>query len=123
MGLKKPVKKGIELPTLTKPATADEIFYNYEAIDQDGEIITGAIPVVNSSTSAATPSVSGSNLLLKSAAQDNGLHIAEGGNVGLITALSNLGDATAADVLSGKTFSSSANKFVLQWSKLMCKAH
>ena len=108
MGLKKPVAKGIELPALTKPASGKEIFYGYEAIDQNGGKLTGETPVVASSTSAGTPSVSGTNLLLKSAAQDNGLHIAEGGTVGLITALTNLGNATAADVASGKTFTSSA---------------
>ena len=105
MGLKKP---SIKLPKLTKPATAKELFYGYEAIDQKGDLLTGSTPVVSSSTSAGTPSVSGTNLLLKSAALSTGLHISDGGNVGLITALTNLGNAAAADVISGKTFTSSA---------------
>ena len=105
MGLKKPSK---QLPTLTNPAVADEIFYKKEAIDQNGEVMTGTVINVNSSTGLGTPSVSGSNLVLNSAAMDNGLHINKGGNVGLLTALSNLGDATAADVASGKTFTSAA---------------
>lgn len=105
MGLKKPSTK---LPTLSNPAVADEIFYNKEAIDQNGEVMTGTVVNVNSSTSLGTPSVSGTNLLLNSGTQENGLHINKGGNFGLLTALSNLGDASAANVLSGKTFTSSA---------------
>lgn len=109
MGLKKPSK---QLPTLSNPAIADEIFYNKEAINQDGEVMTGTVINVNSSTSIGTPSVSGSNLLLTSAAQTDGLHINKGGSVGLITTLSNLGDATTADVASGKTFTSEAGLMV-----------
>ena len=105
MGLKKPSTK---LPTLTNPAVADEIFYKKEAINQNGEVMTGNVINVNSSTSLGTPSVSGSNLVLNSAALSNGLHINKNGKVGLTTALSNLGNAAAADVASGKTFTSAA---------------
>ena len=107
MGLKKP-SAGVSLPVLTNPAVADEIFYNKEAINQNGEVMTGTVINVNSSTSMGTPSVSGSNLVLNSGTQENGLHINKGGSVGLITALSNLGDAAAGDVASGKTFTSAA---------------
>ena len=107
MGLKKP-SAGVSLPVLTNPAVADEIFYNKEAINQNGEVMTGTVINVNSSTGLGTASVSGSNLVLNSGTQENGLHINKGGNFGLITALSNLGNATAADVANGKTFTSSA---------------
>lgn len=34
---------GVELPTLTNPASASEILTGYEAIDENGEIITGIL--------------------------------------------------------------------------------
>lgn len=39
-----PVVSGIQLPDLTTPAGAGQILSGYQAINEDGEIITGTIP-------------------------------------------------------------------------------
>ena len=36
---------GVNLPELTSPATAEEIFLNKQTIDEDGNIITGAFTI------------------------------------------------------------------------------
>ena len=41
MGLIKPRKGGVSLPTLSNPATAENILSGYEAIDSAGNLITG----------------------------------------------------------------------------------
>lgn len=41
MGLTKPAPKGIELPALSNPATADKILSGYEAVDGSGNKVTG----------------------------------------------------------------------------------
>ncbi|MCC8164510.1 MAG: hypothetical protein LIO86_15425 [Lachnospiraceae bacterium] len=46
---------GVSLPVLSNPATASEILEGYEAIDQDGNVITGtAQQTVNMETGTGT---------------------------------------------------------------------
>lgn len=90
MGLKKPSK---QLPTLTNPAVADEIFYNKEAIDQNGEILKGTVVCPTTSTAAGTPSLSGDNLVIDSGTQENGFHIAKGGHYGLMASVASVAAA------------------------------
>ena len=52
MGLTKPTPKGVELPELSNPATADKILSGYEAVDGTGNKLTGT------STAKVLPSLS-----------------------------------------------------------------
>lgn len=43
------ISTGVELPDLTYPAAAGEILYGKEAIDENGNVLTGTIPIKTSS--------------------------------------------------------------------------
>lgn len=54
------ISTGVELPDLTYPAAAGEILYGKEAIDENGNVLTGTIPIKTSSnltSSGATVTV------------------------------------------------------------------
>lgn len=84
-------KSAGNLPTLSNPATADIIPVGYEAIDSEGNLITGNGYSLGNATIADVPK----DITFTS---KNGLNLTGTGE--------NLGDATAADVLTGKTFTS-----------------
>ena len=85
--------------------TPEVVLKNYYGYSQ-GEKVEGGIIAPTSSTGLGTPFQSGDNIGLQSAAQENGFHIAKGGTYGLVANKSSFGDATAADVASGKKFTS-----------------
>ena len=64
MGLKKPVKDSISLPTLSNPAAAENIQSGYEAINVSGEKVTGShvCPEANVSTGELTVSSSSATI-------------------------------------------------------------
>lgn len=71
--------------------------------------VTGGVTVATSSPLASTASIGGANLVLASSSV---LRIYQNIPVRLSYAMSNFGDATAADVVAGKTFTSSAGRAV-----------
>lgn len=100
------------LASLTNPATDANIQTGYEAYDSQGNLLSGtysgppALP--NPSTyEGISPTVSGSDLRL-SYTFDSSATVQNGTVINLDSPLSNFGNATAADVASGKTFTSSS---------------
>lgn len=71
--------------------------------------VTGNVTVATSTPLASTASISGSNMVLASSSVSR---IYQSIPVRLSYALSNFGNATAADVAAGKTFTSSAGRAV-----------
>ena len=99
------------LASLTNPATNANIQTGYQAYDSQGNLLSGtysgspALP--NPSTyEDISPTVSGSDLRL-SYTFDSSATVQNGTVVNFDSPLSNFGNATAADVASGKTFTSS----------------
>lgn len=83
-----PILVGKQLPTLTAPGAASDLASGKQLIGQDGEIVTGNVPVVTELSMTGTPSVSGSNLVI--------------GRPSTMRAI------LPYDVVSGKTFTSTA---------------
>lgn len=99
------------LASLTNPATDANIQTGYQAYDSQGNLLSGtysgppALP--NPSTyEGINPTVSGSDLRL-SYTFDSSATVQNGTVINFDSPLSNFGNATAADVASGKTFTSS----------------
>lgn len=61
---------GVDLPTLTTPGTAANLLEGYELIGQDGQIVTGTMPVATQATPSIT--VSSDGMITASAAQTAG---------------------------------------------------
>lgn len=104
------IETGITLPTLTNPATVGDVASNKQFINQNGDLITGTVSEVSSGSldlGAASPSISGSNVILQKPIGSDRI-IRSSANVSVSSALSNFGNAEAADVVSGKTFTSSS---------------
>ncbi len=100
------------LASLTSPATDANIQTGYQAYDSQGNLLSGtysgppALP--NPSTyEGISPTVNGSDLRL-SYTFDSSATVQNGTVVNFDSPLSNFGNATAADVVSGKTFTSSS---------------
>lgn len=83
-------KASIELPELTNPATANQIFNGFQAIDKDGHLLEG-------SALSETTTVEAANLFNGKTAYDNN------GNIITGTALGTAITANAASILNGKT--------------------
>lgn len=103
--------EGVELPALTDPATAADIQSGKQAVSQDGVKLTGTLPLLDEYTSGGTPTVVGSGSLTRlqigcRARSDMILRYMT--PIAVNTLLTNLGDAAASEVLSGKTFTSTA---------------
>lgn len=103
--------EGTELPALTDPATAADIQSGKQAVSQDGVKLTGTLPLLDEYTSGGTPTVVGSGSLRRlqigcRARSDMILRYRT--PIDVNTLLTNLGDAAASEVLSGKTFTSTA---------------
>jgi hypothetical protein len=102
-----PVLVGKKLPTLTTPGVASDLASGKQLIGQDGEIVTGNVPVVTELSMTGTPSVSGSNLVIGRPSTMRVI-LPYQVPVEMDAPLTSLGDAAAADVASGKTFTSAA---------------
>ena len=103
----KNIQTTTELPTLTNPGSADDLVEGLELIDADGNVVTGTIPYEDR-TYGQSPNVDGSNIYFSYAASYEKRVIGEGKRLKITSPLSNFGDATAADVVNGKTFTSAA---------------
>ena len=100
---------GVTLPTLTNPGTATDLAEGVELIDGAGNIVTGAIPVwVGIGTQNTTPTYDETTSKIILSAPHNERTIVDPGKMTMRSNASNFGDATAADVAKGKTFTSSA---------------
>lgn len=108
-GTKKEVSNGVTLPTLTNPGTADDLAEGVELIDADGNVITGTVPVNPSSlvsTVASSATFNTTDNYLSCRGKLSGSRLLRDGNVTVNIAGTKLGDAEAADVAEGKTFTS-----------------
>lgn len=98
------------LPTLSDAATADDIAKGKEVIDGNGNKITGSLYTVTGDllTDFGRVKKVGSELEVRSAAIASDKILRSTATVSNRVPLANLGDATAADVAAGKTFTSAA---------------
>lgn len=98
------------LPTLNTPAAASDIASGKEALDGNGNKITGSLYTVTGDllTDFGRVKKVGSELEVRSAAISSDKILRSTATVSNRVPLANLGDATAADVVAGKTFTSAA---------------
>lgn len=108
-----PLKIGSGADTSDATVTANDLAKGVVAYGKNGKV-TGNVTTINSGATLSNPnstvskSSDGQSILLtKSNGLENKL-IRKGANIALSTSLVNLGNATAADVAQGKTFTSSA---------------
>lgn len=105
------IETGTQLPTLTNPGTAADMARGKQLIDQNGEIVTGTVNEIFASSNYTvmgdTQTLNDNNLRLD---YTFGMDIIMRRNsvFSIVRPISNFGNATAADVLSGKTFTSTA---------------
>lgn len=108
------IETGTQLPTLTNPGTAADLASGKQLIDQNGEIVTGTISELNSNNSVDLengniPYLNGTDIVTRATWPQNYERIVRGTPwIYLKTNVSNFGNATAADVVAGKTFTSAA---------------
>lgn len=115
------ISTGVELPELTNPASASDIVRNKEAIDGEGNVITGNIldgGVGSTHTfvsSKAEPQMVNAGSLNIMSAVDfcsvsslNDMVLRSNSPVKMTVYGQTFGDATAEDVAAGKTFTSTA---------------
>lgn len=108
------IETGTQLPTLTNPGTAADMASGKQLIGQDGEIVTGTISELNSNNSVDLengniPYLNGTDIVTRATWPQNYERIVRGTPwIYLKTNVSNFGNATAADVAAGKTFTSAA---------------
>lgn len=104
---------GADLPTLTNPAGAGDMASGKQAIGQDGGVVTGNVPTPNSvtledGTVEAGVSIGGGGVFLATGTMATDNLLRAGKTVQVSVAASEFGNAEAADVAAGKTFTSSA---------------
>lgn len=104
---------GADLPTLTNPAGAGDIAAGKQAIRQDGGVVTGNVPTPNSvtledGTVEVGVSIGGGGVFLATGTMASDNLLRAGKTVQVSMAASEFGNAEAADVAAGKTFTSSA---------------
>lgn len=108
-GFKAAVEKisdGVVLPELTNPATDTDLALNKQLIDANGNVITGSVVTYDYQVGwkNRTPTIDGDSDVKFSINTTVPYLFRKG--VYLSSPLSNFGDATAADVAKGKTFTS-----------------
>ena len=109
------IETGTQLPTLTNPGTAADMARGKQLIDQNGEIVTGTVNEIFASSNYTvmgdTQTLNDNNLRLD---YTFGMDIIMRRNsvFSIVRPISNFGNATAADVLFGKTFTSTAGVIV-----------
>lgn len=104
---------GADLPTLTNPAGAGDIAAGKQAIRQDGGVVTGNVPTPNSvtledGTVEVGVSIGGGGVFLATGTMASDNLLRAGKTVQVSMAASAFGNAEAADVAAGKTFTSAA---------------
>lgn len=106
-------ESGVELPALDIPGTSDDLAKGKQLIDANGNVVTGAVTAYEAGVNSLFDDKpisrigSGSNLLLGFVHEFGYASLFRiGSKFSLFTPASNFGDATAADVVAGKTFTS-----------------
>lgn len=104
---------GADLPTLTNPAGAGDMASGKQAIGQDGMVVTGNVPTPNSvtledGTVEVGVSIGGGGVFLATGTMASDNLLRAGKTVQVSMAASEFGNAEAADVAAGKTFTSAA---------------
>ena len=118
------VEQGVQLPELDNPGSASDLAEGMELIDADGNVVTGTVPVKTGITfpldgteptfGVVGSSSDGSCLVYVNGQEKEFLYRPSGMLAGMVivqlpqTELYQFGDATEADVVAGKTFTSSA---------------
>lgn len=109
------IETGTQLPTLTNPGTAKDLVSGKQLINSDGEIVTGTIqeyPTGNFVLSDGTinqGSMGNDTPIISISATIPYDLLGRQGKQGIVsTPATNFGNATAADVAAGKTFTSEA---------------
>lgn len=107
------IETGTQLPTLTNPGTVVDLALGKQLIDQNGEIVEGAVYTVGSGErgsgngSVSFVSIDANTYEARGTSALN--MIFRSGSIKCITfPKSDFGNATAADVAAGKTFTSKA---------------
>ena len=106
---------GVELPELTNPGTAEDLEDGKELIDAEGNIVTGTVRVAHGGITQDADSIDRipmgdqSRIKLTVYVEEKTIVKPSAGNTISLTApCSEFGDAEAADVAKGKTFTSAA---------------
>lgn len=108
------IETGTQLPTLTNPGTAADLANGKQLIDQNGEIVTGLVQTIEQGYSSPMGGTSvvfqnGNTISIRGTVTPTyGKLYKNGSGFEANLAASNFGNATAADVASGKTFTSTA---------------
>lgn len=105
------IETGTQLPTLTNPGTAADMAQGKQLIDQNGEIVTGTLRESTAGSGYTvidtTPTLNSTNLQLDYTFEMDRI-MRKDSILNMMCPISNFGNATAADVLFGKTFTSTA---------------
>lgn len=104
---------GADLPALTNPAGAGDMASGKQGIGQDGMVVTGNVPTPNSvtledGTVEVGVSIGGGGVFLATGTMATDNLLRAGKTVQVSVAASEFGNAEAADVAAGKTFTSAA---------------
>ena len=107
------IEAGADLPALTNPAGAGDMASGKQGIGQDGGVVTGSVPTPNSvtledGTVEAGVSIGGGGVFLATGTMATDNLLRAGKTVQVSVAASEFGNAEAADVAAGKTFTSAA---------------
>ena len=108
-------EEGFELPTLDNPGSASDLARGKQLIGADGRIVEGAVTVIESDSSlqSASAIVEGSAYNVTMVAPISMDYLLRSGSYCKFgNSVSNFGNATAADVAKGKTFTSAAGFMV-----------
>lgn len=105
------IETGTQLPTLTNPGTAADMAQGKQLIDQNGEIVTGTLRESTAGSGYTvidtTPTLNSTNLQLDYTFEMDRI-MRKDSILNMMCPISNFGNATAADVAAGKTFTSEA---------------
>lgn len=105
------IETGTQLPTLTNPGTAADMAQGKQLIDQNGEIVTGTLRESTAGSGYTvidtTPTLNSTNLQLDYTFEMDRI-MRKDSILNMMCPISNFGNATAADVAVGKTFTSEA---------------